>query len=122
MKTGKQTKLLINPVLKNAANDYIESNDFDDKDFMFRSQKGYNSPITRQQAYTIIAKAAKAIGLHGNYGTHSLRKTMGYHYYQQTHDIVTLQAIFNHSFPAVTLVYIGVTQDIINDNLKDFRI
>lgn len=119
-KTGKQTKLLINPILKKAANEYIEDNFLTDDDFMFKSQKGYNKPITRQRAYTILSGAAKAIGLQGNFGTHTLRKTMGYHYYQQTKDVVTLKMIFNHSSVDVTLIYIGINQDIINNNLKGF--
>lgn len=121
-KTNKQTKIQINPILKKAANEYIYFNDLKDNEFMFKSQKGYNKPITRQRAYIILSTAAKAIGLQGSFGTHSLRKTMGYHYYQQTKDVVTLKMIFNHSSIDVTLLYIGVTQDIINDKLKSFKL
>lgn len=121
-KTNKQTKLQINPILKKAANEYIDYNDLKDNEFMFKSQKGYNKPITRQRAYTILSAAAKAVGLQGYFGTHSLRKTMGYHYYQQTKDVVTLKMIFNHSSVDVTLLYIGVTQDVINDKLKSFKL
>lgn len=121
-KTGKQTKLSINPILKKAANEYIEENDLSDNDYMFKSQKGFNKPITRQQAYRILIDAAKSIGLQGNFGTHSLRKTMGYHYYQQTKDAVTLKLIFNHCSMDTTLIYIGITQDVINENLKGFKI
>jgi integrase len=121
-KTKKQTKLLINPVLKKAANEYIEDNGLDDNEYMFKSQKGYNNPINRQTAYRILSGAAHAVGLQGNFGTHSLRKTMGYHYYQQTGDVVTLKTIFNHSSVDVTLIYIGITQDVVNDKLKGFKL
>jgi len=121
-KTGKQTKLPINPVLKKAAAEYIESKGLKDDDYMFKSQKGYNKPIGRQRAYAILNEAAKAIGLQGNFGCHTLRKTFGYRYYQETKDIVTLQMIFNHSSPAVTLIYIGITQDTINDKMKAFKL
>lgn len=121
-KTNKQTKILINPELKKAANEYIYCNNLRDNEYMFKSQKGYNQPITRQRAYVILSSAAKAIGLQGSFGTHSLRKTMGYHYYKQTKDVVTLKMIFNHSSIDVTLLYIGVTQDIINKQLKDFKL
>jgi len=121
-KTGKQTKLQINPILKKAAAEYIENHNIKDDEYMFRSQKGYNKPISRQRAYAIMADAARAIGLQGNFGCHTLRKTFGYHYYQQTKDVVTLQMIFNHSSPAVTLIYIGVTQDTINDKIKTFKL
>ncbi len=121
-KTKKQTKLLINPILKKAALEYIENNDLDDDDYIIKSQKGYNQPITRQRAYSILSGAAKSIGLKCSIGTHSLRKTMGYHYYQQTKDVATLKIIFNHSSIEETLVYIGITQDTINDKLKNFKL
>ncbi|QHI73791.1 tyrosine-type recombinase/integrase [Aminipila terrae] len=121
-KTKKQTKLLINPILKKAANEYIEQNDLEDNDYIFKSQKGYNQPISRQRAYKVLKDAARAVGLQGNFGTHSLRKTMGYHYYQQTKDVVTLKMIFNHSSVDVTLIYIGITQDVMNDKLKGFKL
>ncbi|WP_436242946.1 tyrosine-type recombinase/integrase [Paenibacillus sp. LjRoot56] len=55
-------------------------------------------------------------------GTHTLRKTFGYFAYKAGTDIVLLQQIFNHSSPSVTLRYIGILQDdmdnvIINLNL-----
>jgi integrase len=121
-KTRKQTKLLINPILKKAAKEYIDNFDMDDDDFMFKSQKGFNQPITRQRAYSILSGAAAHIGIKSSIGTHSLRKTMGYHYYQQTKDAITLKIIFNHSSIEETMVYIGITQDIVNDKMKKFKI
>lgn len=44
-------------------------------------------------------------------GTHTMRKTFGYHYYKRIKDIATLQQIFNHSVPSITKRYIGITQD-----------
>lgn len=70
--------------------------------------------IQRVQAYRILNKSAEAIGLK-NIGTHSLRKTFGYHYYQRTHDISLLMELFNHSSRSVTLRYIGIHQDVINE-------
>ncbi|MHC1723058.1 MAG: tyrosine-type recombinase/integrase [Aminipila sp.] len=121
-KTNKQTKLAINPELKKAANNYIDMYDLSDNDYLFKSQKGCNKAISRQRAYSILSEAARAVRLQGNFGTHSLRKTMGYHYYQQTKDVVTLKIIFNHTSVDVTLLYIGITQDVINDKLKGFKL
>ena len=47
----------------------------------------------------------------GAVGTHTLRKTFGYHMYQKTHDVALLMDVFNHDDPSVTLRYIGVNQD-----------
>ena len=51
-------------------------------DYFFKSQKN-NLPITRQQAYRIINHAAKEAGVSGRIGTHTLRKTFGYHAYMK---------------------------------------
>jgi integrase len=57
-------------------------------------------------AYKILRKVAERFHLE-EVGTHTLRKTFGYHFYQQTKDVAMLQEIFNHSSPAITLKYIG---------------
>ena len=57
-----------------------------------------------------------------DFGTHTMRKTFGYHYYRQTHDIATLMAIFNHSSQQITKRYIGITEDEINESLDKFRL
>jgi len=50
-------------------------------------------------------------------GSNSIRfsKTFGYWDYQQGIDITLLMKIFNHSAPSITLRYIGITQDDINN-------
>ncbi|MEA3422209.1 MAG: tyrosine-type recombinase/integrase [Bacillota bacterium] len=57
-----------------------------------------------------------------NFGTHNLRKTFGYHLYQKTKDVVTLQEIYNHSDPSVTLRYIGINRQLVNKAYKAFVI
>ena len=50
-----------------------------------------------------------------------MRKTFGYHYYKKTKDIALLQNIFNHSSSAITLRYIGITDDLLDkayDNIE----
>ena len=107
-KTGKEKRFPINPELKPIVERYIDGKK--DYEYLFRSPNYPNKPISRQQAYNILAQAAKAFGMDG-IGTHTLRKTSGYHMYQQTHDAVTLKEIFNHSDISVTLRYIGINQD-----------
>jgi len=55
-------------------------------------------------------------------GTHTLRKTFGYHFYQKYKDIALLQELFNHSAPSVTLRYIGINQDMIDVAMKEFKL
>lgn len=51
-------------------------------------------------------------------GTHTMRKTFGYWYYKQSKDIATLQSILNHSHPEITLRYIGITDEEIENSLQ----
>ena len=55
-----------------------------------------------------------------NVGTHTLRKTFGYHFYQQTKNIVVLQEFYNHSDHSVTLKYIGINQEAVNKAVLNF--
>lgn len=92
----------------------------EEDDWLFPSRKG-NKAISRIQAYNILNKAADLIGLE-KIGTHTMRKTFGYWYYKQTKDVAYLMKIFNHSSQSVTLRYIGIEQEEIDNTLKGFRI
>ena len=52
-------------------------------------------------------------------GTHSMRKTRGYHLLQAGHSIETICKMFQHSSPAVTLRYIGIEQEDIDATFDD---
>ena len=90
-------------------------------EYLFKSRKGENKAITTVQAYRIINRAAKRIKLE-EIGTHTMRKTFGYWHYRQYKDIAILQEIFNHSSPSVTLVYIGISQDNIDNSYMNFSL
>lgn len=107
-KTGKERSFPINAALKSKIKKYVA--DKEDYVYLFRSRQGKNRPISRQQAYNIIRKAGEEFGLY-QLGTHTLRKTFGYHLYRQTKDAVTIQKILNHASVEITMRYIGVTQD-----------
>lgn len=118
-KTGKQKICQINPVLKRALAGYVQGRDANE--FLIKSREKANQPLKRSMAYKIMQRAAKEFGLE-SIGTHTLRKTFGFHFYMQTKDIVTLQKIFNHSDPSITLRYIGIEQQSINDAVNNFKI
>lgn len=90
------------------------------EEYLFKSQKG-NNHITTTQVYRILEQAGSFIG-RNDIGTHTMRKTFGYHYYKQTKDIAMLQEIFNHSAPSITKRYIGITQAEIDESLAGFRL
>ena len=118
-KTQKYKRFPIANSYKCLLNDFVKDKSFEE--WLFKSRKG-NKPITRIQAYRIINDACNKIGINTKIGTHTLRKTFGYHFYQEKKDIALLQTIFNHSTPTVTLRYIGINQDMIDSNLKSFSL
>jgi integrase len=118
-KTGNARKIVITNALKKEIEKYTK--ELADSDFLFPSRKG-GKPIHRVHAWQIIHDAAKACGVEGAIGTHTLRKTFGYHFYQRFKDVAMLQYIFGHSSPSVTLRYIGINDDMVDEALQTFSL
>lgn len=112
-KTNKLKDFPLGETSRKALKEYLDRID-NPGQALFASRKG-SKPITRQQAYRILNDAARAIGIKEKIGTHSLRKTFGYHAFQAGVDITRIQKLLNHSSPSVTLAYIGITQDELDD-------
>lgn len=116
-KTNKKRTVNIS-MIKNEIEAYTTGKRSDE--YLFKSQKG-DKPITTTQVYRILSSAADYVG-YDYVGTHTMRKTFGYHHYKQFKDVAILQEIFNHSAPSITKSYIGIRQDEINDTLNGFRL
>ena len=115
-KTNKYKKFPLNRFLKEEIEEFVK--DKPPEQPLFYTQK--HCRLDRAQAYRILNKAAQAVGIKERIGTHTLRKTFGYHFYQQYDDIVMLQKIFNHSTPSITLRYIGIEQEDIDEVYRNF--
>lgn len=113
-KTNKFKDFPLSTSTKSALKDYLKIRNYteDEPLFISRKNKGF---LLRQQAYKIINDVAKSVGIKEKIGTHTLRKTFGYHAYNNGYDITLIQKLFNHSSPSVTLRYIGITQDKLDD-------
>jgi len=116
-KTGKTKKFFINSALRDEIDKYIKN--MADYEYLFQSRNGSNQPLSRSQAYRIFNKAGKEVGL-DSISCHSTRKTFGYHHYKQHKDVALLQELFNHSAPSITLDYIGINQDVMDNSLENF--
>ena len=118
-KTKKRKRIAMTPALKRELKEYVEGKE--DHEYLFKSREGINKPIGRSMAYKILREAAGYVSL-DEIGTHTLRKTFGYHFYKRYKDVAMLQEIFNHSSEAITLRYIGINQDMLDKSMKDFKI
>lgn len=125
-KTGKKKQFPFNKTVQTAISSCLRGYTGDKERPLFVSQKkgknGEAKAISRQQAWDILSKTAKRIGIEDSIGTHTLRKTFGYHAYNGGATIEKLQEIFNHNDPRVTRRYIGITQDDINNLYKNLEL
>lgn len=115
-KTKKTKRFLIPRATREMIEDYTR--DMSPSAWLFPSQKG-NGHISTTQAYRVLQKAAEALG-RDDIGTHTMRKTFGYHHYKQNKDVAVLQQLFNHSAPSITMKYIGVTEDEVDATMEGF--
>lgn len=125
-KTRKYVRINFNDAVKKIVNAYIAEYPINDMDgYLFPSRKG-NNPVSVDGLRMIIKDAAKEAGIKQNIGSHSLRKTFAYQIWHNATDknkaLVTLQTIFNHSSPAITARYIGITNDEVKDMFDNLNL
>lgn len=119
IKPPKRVYVAIPQELNTTIMNYIDGRD--DEEFMFPSRKG-GTPITRQQIYKIITDAANYAGIQESIGCHGMRKTFGYWHFKKNRNIRLLMLIFGHSDEAVTLRYIGVTNEDIKESMVSMNL
>lgn len=118
-KTGKYVNLYFNDTVKKIISWYIDMYPIEDiKGYVFESRKG-NEPITVKSMWRVIKETAKEAGIKQNIGSHSMRKSWSRRLYDNAKDksqaVVLLQTILNHSSASVTLKYIGILNDEIEE-------
>ncbi len=115
-KRGKRQEIVINESIRDALNSYfafyprIEAKR-DHFLFFNPRRNGFATPISRGQAWKLLSVICKEIGLRGNFGTHTLRKTWGYHARLNGVDLALIMHKLNHSSLAHTKRYLGITDD-----------
>ncbi len=118
MKTSKRRKVTINKSVHKALELMLENTD---------SRKGYifvkrQIPVSRSTVWRVLNKYAKEAGLHQKIGTHTMRKTFGFHLYKKGIDVSRIQYLLNHSSPKDTLRYIGITQDEVDGIVEELNL
>ncbi len=123
-KTSKSNRITITPSVKETLRLYNETYPNiikDPNNYVFFHQKKSpigSLPIGRKQAWKMINDWCKSVGLKGNYGGHTLRKTWGYQARKQLIPLEIIQHKLNHSSLAVTQRYLGITADEIEEACK----
>jgi integrase len=112
-KTSKLRRVTLNKSCIQVIQRLLATRSYDDAVPLFVGQRG---PLTVSSVHRLVKGWCRAINLRGNYGSHSLRKTWGYH--QRVTfgvDIPRLMVCFNHSTQRQTLDYLCIQPEEIKD-------
>jgi integrase len=126
-KRGKRHEVVINNSIREALDEYREAYpDVEDNPahFVFFNTRthDYMRPISRVQAWKFIAAICQDVGLRGNYGTHTLRKTWGYHARMSGVDLTLIMDKLNHNSLAYTKRYLGITDDELGEVVRKLNL
>lgn len=119
-KTNKEQSFDLHPSLVKDIENYINRSDLIEGEYLFRSRKGINKPITRQRAWQVIKELSDEVKVSYPVGCHSLRKYFARKYYEATGDIIGLKEMLNHSSERITLLYICWDNEDKNEKRKNF--
>jgi integrase len=119
-KRNKRHEVTINDSIREALTEYLSAyptitSHPDHYVFFNTKTSDFNEPIKRGIAWKWIAAICQEVGLRGNYGTHTLRKTWGYHARMSGVDLALIMHKLNHNSLAYTKRYIGITDDELAD-------
>jgi len=117
-KTKKLRNITINKSVRDVLTDWLDEYD---GEWLFPSQRGDNHLIVPSltkmvKRWCSVAHATTGISQGNlNYGSHTLRKTFGYHQRMAGVPIPMLMTILNHSSQDTTLRYLGIQAQEIED-------
>lgn len=106
-KVKEYRKVTLNRNVIEAITTLLASRLYEPDDFLFYSQRA--NVLTVESVNHLLKQWCKNVGLKDNYGSHSLRKTWGYHQrIQKNAPIPLLMQAYGHSTQKQTLDYLGI--------------
>lgn len=128
-KRGKRQDVVINQSIRQAFDSYLAAYPTITSNLehylFFSTNLGdfvYSAPLKRAQAWKLLSTICHQAGLRGNFGTHTLRKTWGYHARMQGVDLALIMHKLNHSSLAYTKRYLGITDDELEDVVRKLNL
>jgi integrase len=104
-KTGKYRAVVVNANVATALTTYLRQTLLCDADDLFLGLRGR---LTVPTVNRLVKTWCADVGLKGNYGSHSMRKTWGYWQRQNGADILNLVEAFGHATQRQTMAYLGL--------------
>lgn len=130
-KRKKNRYITINTAVIEAVTLYLENtSNVTMSDYLFRSQSNrggnINEPLSIKSIDRILKGIATDLDINVKMSTHTLRKTFCYHQMVMSHNdsrkLLLLQKMLNHSSPAQTLDYIGITSEEIEEAYRTLNL
>jgi len=111
-KTKKKRVVSVNQATYEAIQNYLRVRPETSLDApLFLSRTGHEKALTVSSLNALVKKWGKEVGIRENLGSHTLRKTFGYHQRINGISIPTLMVIYNHSCQKQTLDYLGINEE-----------
>lgn len=126
-KTKKSRTVTINDAMAEAFGEYLAaypSITANPVNYLFFNLKTghFNDHIERGMVWLFMRDICEAVGLKGNFGSHTLRKTWGYHARIAGVPLIYIMDTLNHSSEKVTLRYLGITADELAEMARNLNI
>ena len=130
-KKKKNRYITVNDAVVEAVTLYLEhTNGACLDDYMFRSEANNgankNKPLTARSIERILKGIAADLGLNMKVATHTLRKTFCYHQMLMSNNdprkLLLLSKMLGHSHPGITMDYIGITGEEIENAYKELNL
>jgi integrase len=105
-KTHKYRPVTLNPMAIASIQNWLDVGQLQNEDYLFTGQRGC---LTVETVSTLVKTWCRDVGLKGNYGSHTLRKTWGYwQRLERGTAIPLLMEAFGHATQQQTLAYLGI--------------
>ena len=104
-KTQKYRAVALNENVVASIQTYLQQRPLADDAHLFTGLRGC---LTVPTVNRLVKTWCASVGLKGNYGSHSMRKTWGYWQRQNGADILNLVEAFGHATQRQTMAYLGL--------------
>jgi integrase len=119
-KTGKKRSVRLNDTALRIINRRRKEWPEDIYLFQVHSNRAKGKPVSRNSVSRAFKDAGDRIGLRIN--THSMRKSRGYAMFTDGVPIEKVSKVLNHSHPAVTMRYLGITNKEVMDSYDEYEL
>ena len=125
-KTGKPRKIVVNQsalgVMQRRLTDHPDHTWLFQSDAANRNRREPPKPINRRSVSRVFERVGQKVAPKVALGTHSMRKTRGFAMHKAGRSIESIAKVLNHSSPAVTMRYIGLVQQDIDESYTELEL